>query len=102
MTIRFEGSALEEPANRDCVEHLAAVLGREMRAYAESHGGDADLGAPSITKSEVTVSGLGAAAAGQPDHKYTSFTGEAGGYWHLPALPPPDGPLAGTREVRDS
>ena len=84
MTVRFEGAALEEPQNRDCVEHLCAVLRRELIAYVEAHGGQGDLYPPHSRTAKVTVSGIGAAAAGEATSDFVTHGAGTEGYWHLP------------------
>lgn len=85
LEIRFIGNSLAEPKNRDCVEHVCAVLRKELRAYAEAHGGDAHLGSPYATTRRVTTEGIGAAAAGESASavSYVEHEARVAGSWTL-------------------
>jgi hypothetical protein len=83
VRITFEGQALNEPRNRNLVEHLCATLRREIERYAATEKGVGTLNPPTAFRTEVTRTGLGAAAAGFPQQKVESYAAEAEGYWSV-------------------
>jgi Fe-S cluster biogenesis protein NfuA len=84
VKLEFEGSALQTPANRDLVEHLAKVLKSETEAYVASHGGgDVSFAPPVHQREEVSVEGIGAAGAGWSPERYTKHRALVSGSVHL-------------------
>lgn len=84
VEIRFRGDDVTQPQYRDLVEHIAAVVNREVGAYAKSHGGEGALYPPVSVRDVREVDGLGAAAAGTETRITTQYEARATGYVILP------------------